>query len=161
MASETKEYITKLKLPDIIENRTLNLNKYKWKKIVKEKLQEECENYFHSELHKFEKNKDTMTEERFEKRDYVQKMTMIDAQTWFKYRAHMTEIKYNYKNDPKFSKELWKCDSCMSAIETQSHILWCPAYQELRAGQSMDSDADLVNYIKEVLKIREHLNILK
>ena len=36
LASETKEYITKLKLPDIIENRTLNLNKYKWKKIVKE-----------------------------------------------------------------------------------------------------------------------------
>ena len=30
LASETKEYITKLKLPDIIENRTLNLNKYKW-----------------------------------------------------------------------------------------------------------------------------------
>ena len=73
----------------------------------------------------------------------------------------MTDVKFNYKSDKKFSNELWKCDSRGTAIETQSHILWCPAYQELRAGKSINSDSDLVNYITDVLKIRVNLGINK
>ena len=73
----------------------------------------------------------------------------------------MTNVKFNYKNDQNYSRELWKCDSCMSAIETQSHILYCPAYQELREGKSIDNDEDLVRYISEVFKIRDKLNIKK
>ena len=64
-------------------------------------------------------------------------MTTNDGRTMFKYRTHMTDIKFNYKNKEDYVMELWKCDSCQTAIELQSHILWCPAYQELRGGKDI------------------------
>ena len=78
-----------------------------------------------------------MKDETFEKRTYLEDMTMADAQTYFKYGTNMTDVKFNFKNDKKFTNELWKCDSCMTAIESQSQILWCPAYQDLRSGKSL------------------------
>ena len=86
---------------------------------------------------------------------------MQDSQTYFKYRSYMTDVKYNYKSDPNYSRELWKCDSCLSAIETQSHILWCPTYQALREGKDIVNDDDLVKYITEVMNAREKLGLTK
>ena len=65
----------------------------------------------------------------------------------------MTDVKFNYKNVKNNRQELWRCDSCQSAIDTQSHILWCLAYKLLRAGKSMSNDTDLVNYIQNVMEI--------
>ena len=95
------------------------------------------------------------------KKTYINEMTMKEAQTLFKYRTHMTNVKFNYKNDKNNRQELWRCDSCQSAIDTQSHILWCPSYKELRNGKDINNDRDLVSYIQNVMKIREQLNILK
>ena len=75
--------------------------------------------------------------------------------------SNMMDFKFNYKNNPSHSKDLWKCDSCQSAIETQDHILWCPAYHELREGKSIENDKDLVEYFSKVMKIREKLNLNK
>ena len=50
------------------------------------------------------------------------------------------------------------CDSCKRAIESQSHLLWCPAYQHLREGKSLDSDKDLTQYIINVLQYRDDLD---
>ena len=102
-----------------------------------------------------------MGTEKFEKKAYVSEMTMQDSQTYFKYRSYMTDVKFNYKNDQKYSRELWQCDSCLSAIETQSHILWCPTYQALREGKDIRNDDDLVKYISEVMNAREKLGITK
>ena len=99
--------------------------------------------------------------EKFNRKNYINDMTMKEAQTFFKYRTHMTNVKFNYKNDNKNREELWRCDSCKSAIDTQSHILWCPSYKELRAGKDIKNDKDLVNYILKVMDIREKLNIVK
>ena len=49
---------------------------------------------------------------------------------------------------------LWKCEDC-GYVDTQSHIIHCPAYQGLREGKSLNSDDDLVAYFSEVLKLRE------
>ena len=102
-----------------------------------------------------------MKNEIFERKSYINDMTMKEAQTYFKYRTHMTNVKFNYKNEKKNREELWRCDSCKSAIDTQSHILWCPSYKELRAGKNINNNADLVKYIQTVMEIREKLNILK
>ena len=40
-------------------------------------------------------------------------------------------------------------------MDSQSHIVWCPAYAELREGKDLNSDQDLVTYYHEVMKIRE------
>ena len=70
----------------------------------------------------------------------------------------MTEAKFNFKNDRNYRKELWLCDWCEKAIESQSHLQWCPAYKNLREGKSLDSDKDLVNYIQSVLVMRDKLD---
>ena len=64
-------------------------------------------------------------------------MTMKDSQTYFKYRSHMTDVKFNYKHDAKHIEELWRCDSCLSAIDTQSHILWCPTYLTFKIWENL------------------------
>ena len=84
-----------------------------------------------------------------------------DARLNFKYRTKMMEFKFNYKNDKINCSELWNCDSCQSAIETQDHILWCPAYTSLRVDKSLDNDEDLIKYFTQVMKIREKLKLKK
>ena len=71
----------------------------------------------------------------------------------------MVDLKMNYYH--KYTEDLWRCDSCCSAIETQSHVLFCPAYAELREGKNLASNIDITDYFKKVLKIREELNLLK
>ena len=102
-----------------------------------------------------------MREEKFETKPYLNKFCLEDARTLFKYRSKMLDFKFNYKNDVIKSKELWNCDSCQSAIETQDHILWCPAYINLREGNSLESDDDLVKYFSSVMQIREKLQLKK
>ena len=88
-------------------------------------------------------------------------MRSNEAKTNFSMRAKMLPFKFNYKNDKKNQLEMWKCDSCMTEIETQSHIIHCPAYHQLREGKSLDSQEDLVGYFQSVMTIRERLNLIK
>ena len=60
----------------------------------------------------------------------------------------------NRQSDKENAKNLWKCTEC-GHIDTQSHILWCPYFSTLREGRSIENDADLVSYFREVFKIRE------
>ena len=47
------------------------------------------------------------------------------------------------------------------SIQTQSHILYCDAFRELRKDKDLNSDIDLVAYMKSVLIIREKLDLIK
>ena len=38
-------------------------------------------------------------------------------------------------------------------IETQSHILYCDAYADLRADKDINNNTDLVEYMKNVLTV--------
>ena len=67
----------------------------------------------------------------------------------------------NFHSDEHYRKELWKCDSCQSAIDTQSHVLWCRAYVKLRENKDLNNDQDIDQYLQEVLEIRSNLNINK
>ena len=73
----------------------------------------------------------------------------------------MFNVKFNYKSDPRHSNKLWKCNSCQSGIESQDHVLWCPSYSSLREGKNIDNDEDLAEYLKNVLIIRDKLNLIK
>ena len=70
-------------------------------------------------------------------------------------------VKRNYPNEPKYRQDLWKCISCQSNIDTQSQMLWCEAYKNLRKDRDIDNDKDLANFILEVLEIRRKLDINK
>ena len=71
----------------------------------------------------------------------------------------MADAKMNFKNKTNYSNELWQCDSCERAIESQSHLLWCPAYSSIREGKELDNDDDLIKYIKKVLEVRQDLKL--
>jgi hypothetical protein len=92
--------------------------------------------------------------ENLQLKDYVQSMKLRDARTMFRIRSGMVKTKMNMKNSRSYSMDLWKCDDCRS-MDSQSHIVWCPAYAELREGKDLNSDQDLVTYYQQVMKIRE------
>ena len=103
-----------------------------------------------------------MMSEHFGIKDYMKEMSVLDARVNFSLRSSMFPAKFNYSSDPKNSAELWRCDSCMCGnIETQSHILFCEAFADLRKDRDLKCDKDLVAYMKSVLTIREKLDLLK
>ena len=54
------------------------------------------------------------------------------------------------------------CDACdMKVAESQTHVMSCPGYSDLRAGKDMGKDCDLVAYFRDVLKIREKRKVKK
>ena len=95
-------------------------------------------------------------------KDYFKNLNLKDARTIFVKRSKMMRyVKMNFSNDKNYRKELWKCDSCQSAIDTQSHVLWCSAHSKIRENKSLTSDNDLAKYLQDVLEIRSKLNIEK
>ena len=70
----------------------------------------------------------------------------------------------NYSSDKRNVNSSWRCDSCMRAgtlsMDSQPHILVCPAYKELRADKSLSSIEDLTEYYAQVMKIRDNLSKL-
>ena len=92
-------------------------------------------------------------------KNYFKELKTDEILIKFRIRTNMLDTKFNYKNKKDYSNELWVCDSCASAIETQSHLLWCPSYQHLRQGKKIDDDHDLVIYMRDVLQIRQELKL--
>ena len=95
-----------------------------------------------------------MESEKLETKKYVKEMKLRDARTNFRIRSNMLNVKMNRKNDVKYANDLWKCDDCQS-MDSQAHIVWCPAYAALREGKDLKCDTDLVKYYQQVMKIRE------
>ena len=93
-------------------------------------------------------------EEKFERKEYINKENIYEARSIFKIRNHMMEVKTNFWNDPQYSRELWQCSGCYGAIDTMSHILYCPSYVNLREGKSLENAEDVLKYYIQVSKIR-------
>ena len=88
-----------------------------------------------------------------ELKSYITEMSMKEARTQFKIRTRMFPCKMNYQGDLSNVKDIWRCNDCRN-IDTQAHILWCPAYKKLRKGKSLDNDDDLIEYFQKVFTIR-------
>ena len=99
--------------------------------------------------------------EQFCKKSYLSNLPLCNARVKFPHRAKMYNASFNFKNQGNNANNLWLCSSCQSSIETQDHVLYCPAYSQLREGKHLESDRDLTNYLMKVLIIREKLNIVK
>ena len=160
LVMECKEIIDEWKLPDII-NQEHKFSKAQWKmlinraaKIKNGELLVEMMNQGYSEL-------EIMKSESYEEKAYLKDMSMYNARVNFSLRTRMFKCKLNFMNDPAYKAEMWRCDSCETCIDSQSHILYCPAYRELREGKSLTSDLDVVNYFREVMRIRSNLELNK
>ena len=150
---EGRDLLAKFSLPNIIDD-DIAFSKQR-KQLVKKAVYGNYEKDLKSKISRSSKLKNgPMSTENFEMKTYITDMTLTDARTLFRIRSNMTNVRMNQVSDSKNAKVLWKCNEC-SNIDTQSHILWCPYFASIRDGKSMDNGSDLVDYFKEVFKIRE------
>ena len=64
-------------------------------------------------------------------------------------------VQMNLKSDMKFVQNEWKCVGCKDGWkDTQSHIIRCDGYADLRYGKNMDNDQDLAEFFSAVIKRR-------
>ena len=118
----------------------------------KKKLLDEMKNY--SKL----KNKEITD---YQRQPYLSEKKVVEARTMFRINSGLFPCKVNYQSDPKYSKDLWFCDSCERQIDSMSHVTICPAYKSLREGKNIESDKDLVKYMTAVMQIRTKLGLRK
>ena len=153
LVNECRELIRFYQLPDLIDS-TYSVSKNCWKKLVKKSVKEKSKDILKKEFSSYSKLKShAFEDDDLCVKDYVKTMTLRNARTLFRIRSHMADFKMNFKSNEKYAKELWKCDYCMS-VDSQAHIMWCPAFSSLREGKNLHCDKDLVSYIQEVMKIR-------
>ena len=92
-----------------------------------------------------------------QRKDYLTRMNLTKSRVKFNISSKMLDIKFNYS--AKYERDLWLCDSCCSSIETQSLLLFCPAYSTLREGKDLSNDDHLIGYIQNVMQIRTKLKL--
>ena len=164
LVQEVSEMLRAMNLPDITDRDIASgWSKAQWKRETKKIIHDKCEAELKVSMKNYSKLKDgPMMDETFELRDYLKEMRVQDARVKFALRSKMYDVSFNYRSDPKNSADCWRCDSCMSGhIQTQSHILYCEAFADLRKDKNLNSDKDLVSYMKSVLIIREKIDLIK
>ena len=132
-------------------------SKMQWKKIVNKKVAEQNKASLLEVIEKKYKKLDyeVLSEENFELKEYFKSLNLPDARLKFALRSKMAKsVQMNYKGEPKFIKNGWKCQDC-NIPDTQDHILRCPCYQQLRVGKNLNCDKDLVEYFRRVIQIRD------
>ena len=155
LVNECRNLIRLYDLPNIIDLK-IDHSKQVWKKIVKDGIKKKSELILKGNMKEYSKLKEIdFGTENLELKDYVNQMTLRNARTKFRLRSHMLNVKMNRKADPKNSEKLWKCDYCLS-LDTQSHIVWCPAFASLREGKNLHDDNDLIDYVNSVMKARDN-----
>ena len=141
-------------LPNIIDTKC-TYSQLQWKLRVKAAINTKYEEILNYNISKSSKLREgPLKSEVFEEQSYLRVMSMADARINFRIRSKMTHTNMNQQSDKAHAKSLWKCDECGN-IDSQSHIVWCPFFADLREGKSLQNDDDLVEYFREVLNIRE------
>ena len=123
LVTEMKHWIHSLNLPDIINSRA-KISKKQFKNSVYKAIKDKCEDELKQGILTSKKLKDgPLKNEQFEKKTYLTEFPLNNVRQNFKFRTGMFDAKFNYKHDPKYADELWKCSSCLTQIDTQSHVL--------------------------------------
>ena len=86
-------------------------------------------------------------------KDYMGKKVLKDVRDIFRARTQLLEgIKANHKNMYK-GKDM-RCEGCKQDIDTQSHVLVCNTYSDLRVDMDLSDEDDMIGYFRKVLKRR-------
>ena len=154
LIKECKNIAKELNITDELE--TMDIKNFK--NLVNTKIHSYNEKILRLEMKKGSKLLHKI-DEQYELKNYFKELRVEEVRLKFRLETKMVDAKFNFKNKKNYARELWQCDSCENAIESQSHLLWCPAYQQLREGKDLKNDKHLINYIKKVLEIREKLSL--
>ena len=154
LVSECRTLIRNYKLPNIIDG-TLVLDKLSWKRLVREAILKKSEENIRKSFCEYSKlRNESYEDEELKSKEYIKSMKLRDSRTNFRIRSKMLKTKMNMKHNENFAQKLWKCDYCQ-CMDSQAHIIWCPAFGPLREGKDLSNNLDLVHYYQNVMKIRE------
>ena len=96
---------------------------------------------------------DLVAEETGYVKGYMKQNNIEDSRTMFRYRIKMLELKENMKG--RYGRDNLGCEACSTGdVESQSHVLQCSAYEDLREGLDLEKDQHMITYFREVLKRR-------
>ena len=133
----------------------MKLSKSKWKNLVKRAINQANEEEIRASIEPYKKIDSSIIEtEKFECKEYLSTSTLSKARTVFKHKYQMTEnVKMNFKNDQAFSNSLWQCRECLNQ-DTESHLLWCPGYLNLREDLDLNINEDLCSYLQAIFTLK-------
>ena len=83
LATEVQKYMKVLELPDITNHNGTKMKTTAWKRLVKDAIRKHCEKYFLQTLPDSKKLKENCKNETFNRKNYINDMTMKEAQTYF------------------------------------------------------------------------------
>ena len=137
LVAECKKISNDWQVPDITEPGC-NISKVEWKTMLKKEAKVQNSKWLMERIKKSSKL-EVMKNEDYGGKSYIAEMNMHDSRVHFTLRSRMYKCKMNYLNDPKFKSEMWRCDDCYRCVVRHTNTT---------------SDQDIVNYFKEVTKIR-------
>ena len=139
---------------NIKENVCL-LSKLAWKKVVKKYIMRQNELDLTERIRYYKKLDQIDTKnEVFGRQPYMKTLNLPDARLRFALRARMTRtIQTNFKGDPGFKANGWKCVSC-GTLDTQEHVMVCDGYKAIRKEKTLKEDKGIVEFFREVIRLR-------
>ena len=149
---EAEIFIADLGLPNCLASK---IQKNSWNVLVKKAVSKANEEELREKMESYKKvNKEALQNEKFGSKDYLSNLSLSKARTLFKHKYAMTEkVKMNFKGNASYAKELWKCSHCNNQ-DSESHLLWCTKYEDMRKDLNLGNDSDLCNYLQKVFKSR-------
>ena len=100
-----------------------SVSKYKWKKIVKQKLTMKEFNLIQTEREMMSKGR-KLPPPTMKIRKYLEDMKPNEALVMLKIRTGMLNVRANYRNH----HETVTCPMCETDVETTNHMMTCKAY---------------------------------
>ena len=96
-----------------------------------------------------------LSSEEYEEKSYISEMKISQGRVFFSSRSFMlSTIQWNFQNQPEFKANQYLC-RCTEHVDTQSGLLTCTLYSNLRIGLDLyNSDTDLVTYFQRVMQER-------
>ena len=154
----------------LVKNGISNFFKYsktQWKTLVKAEILKLNKARVLQKMIGYKKiNYEKHLNEPYQLQPYLKNLNIADARLRYKLKTHMTPtIMMNFPSDVKFSEQLWTCTGCGNGSDkadgqagdrrdTQTHIMICPGYADLRMDKNLGEDQDLVRYFSQVIKKR-------
>ena len=155
LLSECKVFMAEL---GIMEKDMLACNKMQWKRLLEQRITQLNRDEILEKIKDYKKlDFWKLKDEPFRMKSYLKTMNLSDARIMFGIQTKMTKtIKSHFYNDKKYSSELWQCSSKCAKISTIEHTKVCSQYSILRLNRDIiNSDKDLVDFFKDVIKIRD------
>ena len=152
LAKETEELCEKLEVEDVnITSKTKTVYAKELKRACLKRedtmMKREC-----SDMKKMKK----IVSEDWGIKEYVKTGTLWSVRKTWEARAFMLHVAGNYSHNKRYEATGWQCQACVLQVrEDQDHLSLCQGYADLRQGLDLDTDDDLVEFLRQVMARRE------